>query len=217
MFRIFLSSQRESEGNILESGPNNSLKRDLAGFLSRKLRPRVLHLNLPWLPAPLAGPSVWSSVLARCGGTVILYTLLIGHTVRVVLPAVFCHNLCVNNRVLAEPTVGCVFAFPGLHVLHWVQTMLGKPLFLAFQSRGQLNTHLDQCAFLLSRAEERGRCPGTERRHAGRAGRPRRRPHRLPGSAVLIPALSSLAQSAHCALTSHFLTAVCQWLLHSQF
>ena len=135
MFRVFLSSQRESEGNILESGPNNSLKRGLAGFLSRELRPRVLHLNLPWLPAPLAGPSVWTSVLAQCSGTVILYTLLIRHTVWAVLPAMFCHNLCVNNGVLAEPTAGCVFTFPGLHVLHWVQAMLGKHLFLAFQSR----------------------------------------------------------------------------------
>lgn len=125
-------------------------------FLSRK------HLNLPWLPAPLAGPSVWRSVLALCGATVIVYTLLIGHMVWVVLPAVFCYNLCVNNEVLAEPTAGYVFAFPGLHVHRWVQTMLGKHLFLAFQSRGQLNMHLDPCAFLLSRAEERGRSPGIE-------------------------------------------------------
>ena len=131
---------------------------------------------------------------------------------------VFYYNLCVNNGVLAEPTAGCAFAFPGLHVLCWVQTMLGKHLFLAFQSRGQLNMHLDPCAFLLSRAEERGRSPRIETDTGGRAGASvhNRRPVRLPGSAALISALGSLAQPAHCALTSHFPPAVCQWILHSK-
>ena len=83
---------------------------------------------------------------------------------------VFYYNLCVNNGVLAEPTAGCAFAFPGLHVLCWVQTMLGKHLFLAFQSRGQLNMHLDPCAFLLSLLKKGGDPRVLRRtREAGRA------------------------------------------------
>lgn len=153
----------------MQSGPNNSLKRGLAGFPFQKTKApsfafefALASSSLGWAVSPEECPR---AVLCDCdtihpfnrahgaGGTA----------------TVFYYNLCVNNGVLAEPTEGCVFAFPGLHVLRWVQTMLGKHLFLAFQSRGQLNMHLDPCAFLLSRAEERGDAPALRRtREAGR-------------------------------------------------
>lgn len=172
----------------MQSGPNNSLKRGLAGFPFQKTKApsfafefALASSSLGWAVSPEECPR---AVLCDCdtihpfnrahgaGGTA----------------TVFYYNLCVNNGVLAEPTEGCVFAFPGLHVLRWVQTMLGKHLFLAFQSRGQLNMHLDPCAFLLSRAEERGDAPALRRtREAGRRARTRRRRVRLPGSAVSSP------------------------------
>lgn len=36
MFQVSLSNQREGEGNVLESGPNDSLKRGLACFSFQK-------------------------------------------------------------------------------------------------------------------------------------------------------------------------------------
>lgn len=78
-----MSSHGRSAGNILEICLSN-FKMDLAYFLPRKSRPQVLHLNLLWLPNSSAVNhplSDWRSRAVLCAMTVILHTLLIGHTV----------------------------------------------------------------------------------------------------------------------------------------